>query len=352
MTKACDVLIRCDGGGEVGLGHVKRCLALGLSLRRQDLTVTFAGRFEASAQALIALAKVPALAWPRKTEEAHWLANVIKETRARALVLDIRTDLPRRALDDARAQGLFTLVIDDLSERKLGADIVTLPPTEDAQTANWEGFSGEALIGWRWTILSAPVTRATPDIQSLGNPPLKLLVTMGGADPLRLTERAASALKPHAALITPTFVIGPAFADPSGRAEMLCASWAGARVAVKPSVLDPFIQGADLALASYGVTAQELAAAGVPALYLCISDDHACAAEALAVSGAGQSLGRHDAVDDAALGEAVAALVKNPARRAAMASAGPNAIDGFGAERLAEKLGAFLGSSRARVRCN
>lgn len=32
---------------------------------------------------------------------------------------------------------------------------------------------------------------------------------------------------------------------------------------------------ADLAIASFGVTAYELAARGVPAIYLCLTDDHA-----------------------------------------------------------------------------
>ena len=37
---------------------------------------------------------------------------------------------------------------------------------------------------------------------------------------------------------------------------------------------------ADLAVASFGVTAYELAAVGVPAVYLCLTDDHAESAEA------------------------------------------------------------------------
>lgn len=348
MTGICDVLIRCDGGATIGLGHVKRCLALSHALHRRDLAVTFAGRFDASARALLAAA-APCIDWEPGTDEAHWLADVIAQTHARALVLDIRTALAKEAVAEARAQGVVTLLIDDISERRLAGDFVTLPPTVEAERASWAGFSGEKLIGWNWVILSGRVPRAAPDLQSRGEPPLRVLITMGGADPLRLTERAAKALEPHKTRLTPTIVIGPAFADSDARANALRMAWPGARLVMKPADLGDVVAHTDLALVSYGVTAQELAAAGVPALYLCLSEDHVSAARALAATGAGVSLGRHDAIDDADLDQAVAALIADPARRAAMASAGPRAIDGHGAERIAEKLGAHLGLAPART---
>jgi spore coat polysaccharide biosynthesis protein SpsF len=342
MTTACDVLIRCDGDGATGLGHVKRCLALARALERAGLAVAFTGTYDASASALIAAAHASILPWDGQRDEAGFLSECILRTQARALVLDIRTSLSKEAVAHVRARGIATLAVDDLSERRLAADLVALPPTAEAERAAWPGFSGEKLIGWRWTILSGPVTHARPDLASHGVPPLKLLVTMGGADPSRLTERVALALLPLKARLAPSFVIGPAFAEAAARAEALRKLWPDAEIVLKPASLGPVIQHMDLALVAYGVTAQELAAAGVPALYLGLTSDHEQGAHALAATGAGLSLGRHDTVGDESIARALAALIDNPAQRRAMAEAGPRAIDGLGALRLAEKLVARL----------
>ena len=56
---------------------------------------------------------------------------------------------------------------------------------------------------------------------------------------------------------------------------------------------------ADLAVASFGVTAYELAAMGVPAIYLCLTEDHEQSALMFQDSGLGLSLGLADfATDD------------------------------------------------------
>lgn len=356
MTGRCDVLVRCDGGAGLGLGHVKRCLGLAKALETLDLAVAFAGRYDEGARAVIADAGVRAVVWPQEQSEAAWLQDMLQQSNAHALVLDIRTELPQSAIRRARESGVVTLLIDDASERRLAADIVALPPTPAAETLSWQGYAGEALVGWRWILLPGSVPRAHPNLTSRGKPPLRLLVTMGGADPFRLTERAARALVPCAAQLAVRFVIGPSFADAERCTAAVKALWPAAEIAFKPPTLGPIIQHTDIALVSYGVTALELAAAGVPALYLCISDDHAGSARALAATGAGLTLGRHETVSDAALREAVSALVADPGQRAAMTAAGPKAIDGKGAERLAACLFALIEragnrAAKSRAKC-
>ena len=332
------MLVRCDGGPKIGLGHVKRCLAVAECLRRtHGLRSLFAGRFEDGAAPLL-----DAQGCPRADladAEAPWLAQLVARSGARAVLCDVRTDLPASALDALRPR-IAVVTVDDASPRRLAADFAVLPPTPVTQALDWTGFPGEALIGWAWQVLaSKPAQRLSPTDK---DGPLTLLVTMGGADPADLTARSARLLLPLSSCITPIFVIGPAFAQPVALRTLLRELWPKAEIALRPDTLAPLMAKADLALVAYGVTAQELAASGVPALYLGLSEEQAQSAEALASTGAGHGLGQHDRLGDAALREAVAALIGDPARRKAMALAGPKAIDGRGAERLAARIAELI----------
>ena len=335
-----DVLIRCDGGAALGLGHVKRCLAVADMLRRaHDLDILFAGQFDDGAEAVLSAQNFRAVT--REGEEAPWLAALAARSGAQAAVFDIRTDLDAPVLRALRP--LMALVtLDDASPRRLAADLAVLPPTREAQALDWTGFQGEALIGWAWQVLAVPPAKRGPVSDRPGA--LTLLVTMGGADPMGLTLRAAKLLMPLAACLQPIFVIGPAFSQPVALRTELRAFWPKAEIALRPESLGPLMARADLALAAYGVTAQELAASGVPALYLGISEDHVSAAEALAATGAGECLGLAKTISDASLRNAVALLIGDPARRRAMAAAGPAAIDGLAAERLAARIADLIRS--------
>lgn len=334
-----DVVIRCDGGPGIGLGHVKRGISIAEVLKRtHGLRSLLAGRFEDGAVRLVQESGAPYT--DLDGAEKPWLMRLTDACGARAVLFDIRTDLPSSVLAQLRRRGIATVTLDDASARRLEADLAVLPPTPFVQGLDWTGFRGEALIGWAWQVLAAaPVQRHSPPD---GDGPLSLLVTMGGADPAGLTSRAARVLLPLARCIMPVFVIGPAFAQPVALRTELRELWPNVDIAIRPETLAPLMAEADLALVTYGVTAQELAACGVPALYLGLTGDHVHSAEALAATGAGICLGRHDALGDAALREAVAGLIGDPARRRAMALAGPKAIDGLGADRIAARIAELI----------
>ena len=106
---------------------------------------------------------------------------------------------------------------------------------------------------------------------------------------------------------------------------------------------------ADLALCAFGVTAYELAACGVPAIYLGLTQDHVASASAFADAGmgislglAGQSLRRRYRAHGAMAAEQAGA------RGAKCAHAGLSLIDGQGAARIAADLAAGAGRGAHR----
>ena len=77
---------------------------------------------------------------------------------------------------------------------------------------------------------------------------------------------------------------------------------------------------------------------GVPALHLCLTEDHRKSAQALHDAGAAVVLGVHDRVDGHTLDRAIIQACGAPAGRRHMAACGRRLVDGQGALRIAEKI--------------
>jgi spore coat polysaccharide biosynthesis protein SpsF len=332
-------LLRCDGDERLGLGHVSRCLAIAEELRDgHGWGVAFA---VATGEAGIALTTRAGFPIERLADagEELWLDSVIARRRPDALVLDVRTALGREAVARWRSGGTLTAVIDDTDERRLAADIAFFPPVPQVRRLDWAGFTGTVHVGWEWV----PLRR-----EFAGRPPAPpqarptVLVAMGGSDPAQLTLRSLVALDRVPGDIDIVVALGGGCSDEEAVAHAAVAS--RHRVHVHRDVADmaALMGAATVALASLGVTAYELAACGVPAVLLSLTDDHAESASAFADVGIAVSLGVHSHVGDAAIAGAVASLLADGPGRAAMSRRARSLVDGRGAARIAAALAAAL----------
>jgi spore coat polysaccharide biosynthesis predicted glycosyltransferase SpsG len=95
---------------------------------------------------------------------------------------------------------------------------------------------------------------------------------------------------------------------------------------------------ADLAVASFGVTAYELAAMGVPALYLCLTDDHVRSADAFEKAGVARCLGMYNQVSLDTLHSSINNFYSDKAGQTSMKKNAGQLVDGLGAERIAHKI--------------
>jgi spore coat polysaccharide biosynthesis protein SpsF len=334
-------LIRCDGDAQLGLGHVYRCLALADELReRQGVGVTFAIQRGAQAFERVQGSGYPAARQPSDLSEQEWLDELLERSGADLLVLDVRTDLSRTAVDRWRARGIVTAAIDDGSERRLACDRVFLPPVQQVQSLDWTGFTGKLHCGLEWILLRPQFAHAGPKVWAQGPP--RLLIAMGASDPAGLTLTAAQALDTLEDPFEATLLLGPAFAHDERLARWLPTSRGHFTVRRNVDDVAPLMSQSDLAIASFGMTAYELAALGTPALLLALSEDHARSASLLVDAGAAVCLGVHDRISSADLATAAAGLLRSRERRIALSRAAASRIDGRGAERIAEVLTAVM----------
>ncbi len=335
-------LIRCDGGGKFGYGHVKRMVALARALRdREGIGSLFALNGSIDAAEPIRRAGFDAV-----LPGADSLESLVDAHTPNLLLLDCREGPSRRELKSLAQRVGLTAVIDDAAERRLAADLAYYPPVPQAEALDWSGSHCEPRIGWEWSLLGSSQTahKARPPS---GRP--VVLVTMGGSDPFELTLRCARALAKLDPAFRARFVIGPGMADRERVARQIVSLHASFETIEGADDLATEFARADLALAAFGVTAYELAAFGVPALYLCLTDDHALSASAFEKAGIGLSLGVAEATSDEVIARSVAGLLNDSVRRREMRAAGLMTIDGSGPARIAADLAAALAARRARI---
>jgi spore coat polysaccharide biosynthesis predicted glycosyltransferase SpsG len=168
----------------------------------------------------------------------------------------------------------------------------------------------------------------------------RILVTLGGSDPARFTVDVTRKLLSELPGSKLDVVLGPLYGDRSELAAVVEGSGRGDDVHFHhaPDDLAPLMVEADLAVSAGGQTTYELAAAGVPAVALCLAANQRNNLTALSLVPTLLAA----AVDEVI--PAVKRLVADPALRQTMSDAAQALVDGQGAARAAQALLALSGA--------
>jgi spore coat polysaccharide biosynthesis protein SpsF len=337
-------LLRCDGGGAFGYGHARRAMMVAKNLRdREGFGIVIALNGDDKAAQMLRDAGFETVRLSQRAMGASVL-EIVREITPGIVVCDCREGLTREELAKIAALVPVTAVIDDASDRRFAATHAYYPPVEAAHALGWTDSNTNVRIGWEWAVTGfdpAPYAR-----EKVPNHRLRVAVSMGGSDPFGLTRMVARALAKISAPFYARVLIGPSFALPDLLVREIDAL-APNITAVKDADAAAEFAAADLAIVAFGVTAYELAALGVPALYLGLYPDHIESARVFEHMGAGTMLGLGRTLAEDSVARAAWDLLRDGERREAMRKAGVAAIDGRGAERIAADLAQALETSRA-----
>jgi spore coat polysaccharide biosynthesis predicted glycosyltransferase SpsG len=330
------VIVRCDGGAALGMGHVSRCLALADALRDEHTcAVTFAMRDPDSAGIRAVRASGYDVDLVATAEQDDYGAELVALARARAaaaMVVDVRDALSRASLEALRASGVRVVIVDDGSDRRLASDLAFYPPVPQVEELDWSGYAGRWFAGWDWVLLKPEFAAIGSDSQSA---PVDVLVTMGGSDPAGMTEFAVDALNLLSMPLAVQVVIGPAFARAFELIDATARSKHSIQVVHAPRSMASLMTASRIAVASFGVSAYELAACGVPAVHLCLTADHERSSSAFAREEIALTAGVFGALRPRHVAEAAARLMGDAGRRMRMAARARELVDGRGASRVA-----------------
>jgi spore coat polysaccharide biosynthesis predicted glycosyltransferase SpsG len=326
------IFFRVDGGRSMGMGHVVRCLWLANALRdTSGSPVTFC-----MAQDDIGISIVQSRGWPVLRVASEGLGE--EKNDALVIIVDLPGGLSAeaiRALRQRNPRGLLVLMHGTCAGR-IEADLIVSPIERLPDLSSWRGFRGQRYEGPAYAILDPAFARVPRRSSSLDREPL-ILVSMGGSDPYGLTLQALRALDGMSEPFRVTVAIGPAFLHEEELRTWLAGASRQYQCRREDSLLDLMVTS-DIALVSFGTTVYELAAAGLPAIALSITEDHAESAEVFAQGGSLMHLGLFSSISPAKIQSAVRELINNQQLRLGMAQRGQVLVDGKGAERVAKLL--------------
>ena len=328
---------RCDASARLGSGHVRRCLTLADALA----DVGWSCRFLTASSSLEV---VPALKSGR-----HEVVTLENPEADRPVDLDKFADPCALFVVDHYGRGRDfdqswrdlserILVIDDLADREHDADILV------DQTLGRTPADYETLVPSHCRLLLGPIhALLRPEFSAsrwialerrASMPSRRLFISVGGTDPLRITQRVLAGLE-NTRLDGADIVVGPSDPDADRLEHKANRTGADIVVHVDPDDVSPLMVRADLAIGAVGVSAWERCCLGLPSLLIVAAANQTENADRLVEWGAAELL--RD-LGPECIEAAVCRLLDDSARLHAMSLAAACICDGVGTPRVALAL--------------
>lgn len=337
------ILFVCNAGPEVGGGHVMRSLTLARALAVRGAAIAFVAPPLVAAVLDAFAPDIARVAAASTAPDA--LTTAAARTEADALVFDhYGLSAPdHRAI----ARGRPVLVIDDLADRPLGADLVLDPGPERRA----EDYAGLVPQGAR--LLLGPVfAPVRPEFAAAreaalarrGGPVRRVLVSLGLTDIDAVTARVVERLLPLLGEAALDVVLGsgaPSLAPLARRA----ATDPRVVLHVDTREMADLTARADAGVGAAGSTTWERCTLGLPSVLLILADNQRPAAAAMADLGAALVVDAAAPEFAAQFDTAAARLLADEALRASLCTRSAQVCDGAGAGRAAD---AFLAQIATR----
>jgi UDP-2,4-diacetamido-2,4,6-trideoxy-beta-L-altropyranose hydrolase len=332
------LLIRADANSDIGTGHVMRCLALAQAW--QDL----------AGEAAFAFAELPSALESRLMSEGF---SVARMSLARGTPVDAESTIEIASkqgagwvvidgdhfnadfLRCAQSAGFHILLIDDFADREAFPADLILNPNLGASEEPYKrrGAVAALCLGESYVLLRREFTawRGRRAFSERGG---KVLVTLGGSDPGKLTIRIVEALAQLQSLEI-VAVVGPGYTNGNELQHLVSAK---VQVLLNPPDMCEVMEEADLAIIAAGGTLWELLYMQCGVLSYARNAVQANVVATLAAMNIVVDMGNTGALNGPALAAKVRELASSAALRERMANAGRRLIDGKGAQRVVETM--------------
>lgn len=300
------ILLYTEGHAQTGFGHLIRCLALADELTRHGAHCMFMTKYGTPGHRMIVnagfdcklYADQPGLGFD--TEPAlviqRLLSPQISHGMYRAVVFDLQggvtPELLRTVPDDVQKVVLCGPGYYDTADGAVYADKVFYPLLHRLNRRDWNGFQGAKYGGPEYAILRPEF--GSTDWHPVTTP--RIFVAGGAADPHGIILKVLRALDVLAADFAFDVMASRLYRD----MDELCRFKPQHMMEVHIEPRDPWriLSGCACAVVSFGVTAMECMAVGLPTATLAISADHNSAADELAARGGLFNFGPVDETDD------------------------------------------------------
>ena len=334
------VIFRADGGANIGLGHIMRCLNLADGLKEKGMQCIFitkdidpeAGKRIVDSGHLIE--RLPAEI--DLEEDLNLTIKLIKKHQPDLVVTD-SYDINEIYLRRIKDLNIPLMSIDDLANMHFFSDIVLNQNIEVKVSDYSRERYTKLLLGPKYVLLRKEFRNKHFLKKEIKKFVENILVTLGGTDPDNQTLKVVKALKGMKDNIKITVVMGPGY---QYEEVLRKETEADNRFIFTRDPQDIFglMKKADIAISGGGSTCYELAYLGVPNIILVLADNQKKIAEGLDNYGTSINLGWFKEVTEDKIKEAVVDLIGNKEKREEMSKKGRKIVDGKGVERVVEEI--------------
>lgn len=336
-----NIAIRADGGHDIGMGHIMRCIALAQALRENGCSVYFITWPDHAVEASIKKHlhdSVGIIDIERRSYiagELEQLDAIVRRHAIDALVVD-SYEADQDYLVKVKKIVRCSVVIDDLNRFAFPSDIV-INGNVYAPQMEYKSIYGNTkfLLGPKYLLMRKEFSNLPK--RCVKDKVERILVTMGGSDIMGITVKILRALRNAEIKVDIDIVMGAAFKNKDA-IEAVTSAMPNVRLLYDIEDMAELMLKADMAISAAGSTLYELAACGVPTIALIQADNQVLAAESMAKAGCIMNLGWGDKVDEKIMAKATVELAHDYYRRNSMSNIGQSLIDGFGAARCAHEL--------------
>lgn len=355
------IAFRADGGPEIGMGHIMRCLALA-SAFPDDVEILFITKNNKNVVNLINQKSFKVLTIDVDSDnksEVRLLKKIIKDKNIDFLITD-SYKISQEYLIEVSKELDKLVSIHDLTPFPSPADIV-INGNIYAPKLNYQSYYGgtKFLLGPAYTLFrdefkALPPKRVTRQVKNI-------LVTVGGSDRLNLTPKIIRAFKlmeerlhendfkcfdgngqfgGYCKLeeLSINIVIGPLFTNISDIKEEMTHSSLKISLLYNVQKMSGLMINSDLAISAGGSTLYELAATGTPTLTLLQAENQVLLAEEMERVGVSINLGFGDCFDEEEIYINILEMIRCYQARLTMSRKGQKIFDGQGPERCARVI--------------
>jgi len=347
-----EILIRCDGGPRVGMGHVVRCLSLASALRAQGVTVAFATwadhdsvarKIRAHGYPWLAVGEEPAARAPLSAGDLAATLRLAQQQGAGTVLVD-HYQAGADFLQGLKSAGLRVAVIDDQATRDLrAADWILNQNPAAGRLAYRVREDCVVLRGLQYALLRHQFAAQRGKVARRFTPEdHRVLLTLGGGAMAARSAAILLALGRIRRRLEVRCVLGSA--EGAGAIQR-AAEQVAHLVTLRTDVSDMAeeMSLSDVSVNGGGSTCWELCCLGLPMVCVSLSDDQADNVEWLGVSGLAVTVGTwQDCESSNRIAGAVEALLGAVEQRKSMSSRMLEQVDGLGAQRVAENLCALV----------
>ena len=340
------VILRCDGGGQYGVGHVMRQLALADELRSRALPVQFVGSLEGAGW-LGSLLAERGLSFRPAAHAPEALRDQLVGAAAAAVVLD-GYHLPVTTGAELRAAGIPVLAMVDYSfgveqsadlyvDQNLGAVADRFLPAS-ARPAGSRVLAGISYALFRDDVLQR---RRGEQREPSGASVPRVLAVFGGTDPYAAAPVVVPAVLATGEPMTITVVAATSTIAEQLRALLLADGQSLDVVAPTPD-LAALAARADLIVSASGSSVWEFLCMGIPTALVCVVDNQVEGYNAVTDLGVAAGLGHLADFDADRATTTIRGLLDSAPDRERLRRAGQQLVDGDGRIRVADALTALM----------